>query len=419
MQKHFFSLLIAACGFFSANAQITIDGIVTDWNTVPVLSEPGIFPFAKVASDGTNVYFLVTLDDAHVFDPSAWFTVDLYIDADFSAATGMKQWVYTASGIDYLVQGPDLRKFTGPDGSGDWAWDGIGSGARGYSTDARSAELSLAIADFTDTALGETWGAALPYYYSGHEGGDPVFFPEVQWDFADRKVFVVKARSEISLNNMAELVPSNAFYFPFMKDENIAEYLDFQSTDWAAKNLLHWASWAVDLSSPTTFNLKMTSKNSGSGKFELALVDRTSNQIVKTFFTGDDAKWYPENADFTEDDYGVLDMSDVPAGKYMLKLTNPTDWGTFLKVAKLTLTNLNPTAIKPADALENVTLKVHENGFLIASENAADVYVYSAEGKMISNYKQVKSIDKQLHQGFYLINIQSNGEQITQKICIK
>jgi hypothetical protein len=103
----------------------------------------------------------------------------------------------------------------------------------------------------------------------------------------------------------------------------------------------------------------------------------------------------------------------------MLKLTNPTDWGTFLKVAKVTLTNLNPTAIKPADASENVTLKVRENGFSITSENAVDVYIYSVEGKMISNYKQVKSIDKQLHQGFYLLNIQSNGTQITRKISIK
>jgi hypothetical protein len=419
MKKHVLFLLIAACGFSAASAQIAIDGAVADWNTVPVLSEPGVAPFAKVASDGTNVYFLVTFDDAHVFDPEAWFTVDLYIDADFSAATGQQQWVYSASGIDYLVQGPDLRKFTGAAGSGDWSWEGIATGTRGYSADARSAELSFAVADFTDVALGETWGVALPYYYSDYSSGDPNFFPEVQWDFGARKVFVIKARNDVSLNSVAELVSSDAFYYPYMNDENIAEYLDFQSASWAAQNPLHWASWAIDIATPSVFNLKMTTKSSGSGKFELALVDRASNQVVKTFFTGEDEKWYPENADFTEDDYGTLDLSDVPAGKYMLKLTNPTDWDTFLKVSKLTLTNLNASAAKPVDALEDVTLKVREDGFSMTSENPADVYIYSVEGKMIAGYRQVTSIDKQLHQGFYLLNLQSNGKQITRKICIR
>jgi hypothetical protein len=346
----------------------------------------------------------------------------LYIDADFSAATGYKQWIYDASGIDYLVQGPNLSKFTGPAGSGDWSFnDQVGTATRAYSADARSAELSLALADFTSVTLGNVWGVVLPYYYSGYTNTDPVFFPAINWEFNNtRKVFVVKERSEVSLDNVAELVSSNAYYYPFMKDENIADYLDFQSTG-AIQNSVHWASWVVNLSAPSSsFNLKMTIQSTGSGKIELWLVDVATNEVVKSFYTGDgNDKWYPDFAVFTEHDFYTLDWSDVPAGKYMLKLINPSNWETFLKVSKVTLTNLNPiSSISPVNA-ENVTVKTSENGFSLTSENVVNVSVYSVEGKLISTYKQVKSVNGQLQSGLYLISIQSGNQQITKKIIVK
>ncbi|MDR2806370.1 MAG: T9SS type A sorting domain-containing protein [Dysgonamonadaceae bacterium] len=418
MNKQFLFLLIAACGFFTANAQITVDGIVNDWETVPVLSEPGVFPFAKVVSDDARFYFLVTLNNDNTFDPNAWFTVDLYIDADFSSETGYRQWIYTGSGIDYLVQGTDLNKFTGANGTDSWSWTTTGSSIdRAYSADGRSAELSIAAAGYTAVALAETWGVALgPYYFDNPGGGDPsLFMQSVEWNFTNRKVFVVKPRTEISLNGSVELIAANAFYHPFMKAQNIVEYLDFQSGDWAAQNTLHWAAWAVNLSAPATFNFKMTTQSTASGKARLTLVDRTTNAVVKTF----DDVWYPVNNHFDENDYGTLDLSDVPAGKYMLKLTHPTDWDTFLKVSKVTLTNLSSDAIKPVDVLENVTVIAREKGFTLASEKAVNVYVYSVEGKIISNYKQVNSINQPLNSGFYLLNIQSNGKQIVRKIAVK
>ncbi|MDR1585680.1 MAG: T9SS type A sorting domain-containing protein [Prevotellaceae bacterium] len=415
MKKQVFLSLLIAGNIFFLTSQITIDGTVTDWNTAPVLSEPGVAPFAKVVSNGTSLFFLVTLDGEHAFNPDAWFTVDLYIDADFSKTTGQSQWVYNASGIDYLVQGPDLNKYTGAAGASSWSWTQTGSGTRAYSADAHSAELAFTVADFNSVALGETWGVALPYYYSDHTSGDPNFLPANNWDFANRKVLAVKPRTEVSLDNTAELTPANAYYNPFMKDENIAEYLDFQSGAYAAQNSSHWASWAVNLSAPATFNFKMTCKNTGSGTAKLTLVDRATNAVVKTFTD----VWYPANADFTEDSYGTIDLSDVPAGKYMLKLTNPTTWDTFLKVSKVTLTNLNPTTIKSANDPDNLTLHVRKNGFSITSEKPADVYLYSTDGKLISNYKQIKSIDRQLPSGFYLLNIQSKEKRFSKRIVIK
>ena len=417
MKKQMLLILLIAGNISFLASQITVDGTITDWNTVPVLSEPGVAPFAKVTTDGTNAYFLVTLDSEHAFNPAAWFTVNLYIDADFSKTTGQSQWVYNASGLDYLVEGPDLRKYTGAAGASDWSWEQTGSGSRAYSSDNLSAELSFAIADFKGVALGETWGVALPYYYSDYTTGDPNFLPANNWDFANRKVFVVKPRTEVSLNNIAELTSENAYYNPFMNDANIAEYLDFQSGAFNTQNELHWASWPVDLSAPSTFNFKITCKNTGSGKAKLTLVNIATNAVVKAF----DDVWYPANANYAESDHGTLDFSDVPAGKYMLKLTNPTTWDTFLKVSKVTLTNQNPapTAIKSANDLENLMLQVLETGFSITSEKAVDVFLYSTDGKLISNYKQIRSIDKQLPSGFYLLNIQSEEKQFSKRIAIK
>lgn len=418
MKKNLLFLLLVVFGCYSANAQITVDGNTTDWNIVPVLSEPGVAPFAKAVADGTNAYFLVTLDSEHVFNPDAWFTVDLYIDADFSAATGQKQWIYTASGIDYLVQGPDLYKYMGAAGASDWSWSGTGTGTRTYSTDARSAELSFAAADFQGVALGENWGVAFgPYFSDNAGGGDPsVFMPAIEWDFADanRKVFAIKPRTEVTFSNIAELTSANAYYNPFMKDENITDYLDFQSAAWNTQNPLHWASWAVELPVPTTFNFKMTTKNTGSGKAKLTLVDMATNTIVKEF----DEVWYPENADFTENDYGTLDMSDVPAGKYMLKLTNPTVWDTFLKVEKITLTSTS-SGTSAAESAQNISINVKANTLHVSTEKPAVISIYTLTGQLVETVHSVNSFQKELQSGFYMLSVKSDGKQLSRKIFIQ
>lgn len=413
MKKQFTFLLFVFFGWYSANSQITVDGNTTDWNTVPVLSEPGVAPFAKAVSDGTNLYFLVMLDSEHTFNPSAWFTVDLYIDADFNAATGQSQWVYNASGIDYLVQGPDLRKYTGAPGAGEWSWEQTGSGTRAYSADARSAELSFVATGFTGVALGETWGVALPFYYSDYISGDPNFFPANHWDFTARKVLAVKPRTEISLASTAEFLPANAYYHSFMKDENITGYLDFQSAAWNTQNPLHWASWAVNLSTPAIFNFKMTTKSTGSGKAKLTLVDMATNTEVKAF----EDVWYPENANFTENDYGTLDMSDVPAGKYMLKLTNPTTWDTFLKVEKITLTSTSTGTTAVSE--QNISIALNANTLHISAEKPADILIYALTGQLIEAIHDVSVFKKELQSGFYMLDVKSDGRQLSKKICIK
>jgi hypothetical protein len=148
----------------------------------------------------------------------------------------------------------------------------------------------------------------------------------------------VKPRTSVAVGTgtTSNLLSGNAYYHPFMNDVNISQYLDFQSGATASDNPKQWASWALNLVTPGVYNLKMTTKSTDSGQAQLSLVDMATNAVVKTFT----AVWYPINATMTENSYGTIDLSDVSAGRYMLKLSSPSAWDTFLKVEKVTLTKV-------------------------------------------------------------------------------
>ena len=188
------------------------------------------------------------------------------------------------------------------------------------------------------------------------------------------------------------------------------QYLDFQSAVWAAQNQLHWASWALDLASPGKYVLKMTSQCTGSGKAQLVLVNMAKNNVVKTF----SEVWYPADGVMTENTYGEIDLSDVPAGKYMLKLTNPTAWDTFLKVQKITLTK-TATSLNLIDS-EKFNICNINNKLEINSLELMDVSIYNTTGQIISQKYQTKNARFDLANNIYIVIINQNGEVYSRKI---
>ncbi len=414
MRKILFHLLLIACISFTAKAQITIDGTMTDWNNVPILSEPGVFPMAKTVNDGTNLNYMVQLESDKTFDPNAWNGIEIYLDADNSSATGLKStWLYINSGNDYYVSGTELYKHNGAAGTDSWDWgDPIGVAAKGISTDAKSAEGKVSIAELTGTTLGTVYGIALPHYYST-DVNTVIHFPLNNWDFAQRKSFTVKSRTEVGLATTADFISANAYYHPFMKDENIAQYLDFQSAAWATQNPLHWASWAFDLASPGVYDFKMTSNASGSGKVQLSIVNMATNMVVKTFAE----VWYPADATMTENSYSTIDLSDVPTGKYMLKLMNPTTWDTFLKVEKVTLSKV-ATAVNSIDE-EKITVKTTGNKLEISSIELMDISIYNTRGQQVAIENQIKKATFDLNNNIYIVKINQNGSVYSKKIVLK
>lgn len=413
MKKILFYSLLASCIVFNAKSQITIDGTMSDWDNIPTLSEPGVFPILKTTKDDTNLSVMVNLGGTESF-ADRWQVIDVYVDTDNNAATGYQQWVYSASGVDYLAQGTDLYVFTGAAGSSSWSWGGAGTVTRSLSADLHAVEQSIALADLTTPAIGTTYGITTPYYNSEWTTGDPQFLPANDWNFSERKTFTVKPRTEVNLSTIAEFTSGNAYYYPFMRDANIDQYLDFQSGAYATQNPLHWASWALNLVTPGNYNVKMVSSSTGSGKFRLSLVDVTTNQVVKTFTEA----WYPENASMTENTYDSIDLTDVAAGKYMLKLMNPTTWDTHLKVQKITLDRIITSVEKPS-ADDYAKFIVQDKTLNVLADEVFDMAIYAIDGRLVDRFENINSISRELNSGVYIITIGVGDKSLNKKIMIK
>jgi hypothetical protein len=124
MKKLFISFLLISMVLSSVNSQIVIDGIMSDWNSVPILSEPGVYPYTKVTSDGTSVFCKVDIDESNTFNSIGGPGMELLVDADYSSATGAKSdWLYVSSGFDYFIQGLSIFNYTGRPNFYDWSWN--------------------------------------------------------------------------------------------------------------------------------------------------------------------------------------------------------------------------------------------------------------------------------------------------------
>lgn len=411
-------MLLASCVLFSANSQILIDGNMSDWNSVPVLSEPGVNPYAKVTSDGTSVFYSITLDGSNTFNAGGGPGLESYIDVDFSSSTGQKSdWLYVSSGNDYFIQGLSVFNYSGTPGANEWSWNWLSFTAenRAFSSDVRTLEQKLLISDLTAMPLSANYSIAFGYYYSTNaDWSASGYLPQGDANFAQRKSYSIKPRTEVSLNTTADFTSANAYYHPFMNDANITQYLDFQSGASASDNPKHWASWALNLATSGIYDFKMTSKCSDSGQAQLSLVNMETNAIVKTFT----AVWYPVNATMTENSYGTLDLSDVPAGRYMLKLSSPSAWDTYLKVEKITLSKSITSTDDKIESNKDINIEVSSNMLHVNTTQTANISIYAMNGKMVGDFRNTSSINKELGSGLYLVTVISDGKQFSKKVMI-
>jgi hypothetical protein len=418
MKKCYFSLLLTSCILFSANSQILIDGNMSDWNSVPVLSEPGVYPYVKTTTDGTSVFYSVSLDASNTFNANSGPGLETYIDADFSSTTGQKSdWLYVSSGNDYFIQGLSIFNYAGTPGANEWNWNWLSFTAenRAFSADVRTLEQKLLITDLTAMPLSANYSIAFGYYYSTNaDWSASGYLPQSDANFAQRKSFSIKPRTEVSLSTTADFTSGNAYYHPFMNDANISQYLDFQSGATASDNPKQWASWAINLATPGVYDFKMTSKCSDSGQAQLSLVNMETNAVVKTFT----AVWYPVNATMTENAYGTIDLSDVPAGQYMLKLSSTSVWDTYLKVEKITLSRSITSIDDKIELNRDVNIKVSSNMLSVNTSKAADISIYALNGALVSDFRSTSSVNKELGSGLYLVTVRLEGKQFSKKILI-
>lgn len=102
-----------------SNPVFKIDGNSNDWNSFnPISYGSGSANYLYAVENAGKLYILVKGSSMNT-------TSDFFIDSDNNSATGYKGSVWPNSGIDYLIEGSTLYKYSG---SGrDWTWTKIGS----------------------------------------------------------------------------------------------------------------------------------------------------------------------------------------------------------------------------------------------------------------------------------------------------
>ncbi|HQB27968.1 MAG TPA: hypothetical protein PLO29_03370, partial [Paludibacter sp.] len=105
MKKTIFTFYLLICSMVVIYGQTTYvaDGDVSEWVTTPIQSEPGVYPYFKFAEQNDVLYWAIY---AAANKPFAASFADIFIDADYSTATGYIGATYspwTSSGLDYLL----------------------------------------------------------------------------------------------------------------------------------------------------------------------------------------------------------------------------------------------------------------------------------------------------------------------------
>lgn len=400
---------------------IVVDGDKTDWASVPILTEPGVVPYGKVYVTNDSVYYMMETQDVvdKHFDYTLADFMQAYIDADRSTSTGhVSDWFYTAAGIDYITSNVISyfnKTGTQQDWTFPWNWvpiDLVGNNVIGEAGFLKSKLLTVPGQPIaSQIPLATSFGLGFTFKVGGQAEN---YTQPNDWNFSNRNLYSVKPRTITSVETTAELLSGNAYYHPFMNDQNIDQYLDFQSAAWSAQNPLHWASWAIDLKKSTKFDVSFTCKCDDGGKIQFCLVDMATNQVVKTF----PEMWYAVSAsDFTVESLGQLDLTDVPVGKYMLKMNNNTVWAANLKVQKLTMNESSLTDLLKTPT-NNVLLLTGANSLTIQSDKLCDVAVYTLLGVKVASLKGIINSDISLQPCTYLVLVATDGKEYSRKVII-
>ncbi len=296
---------------------INIDGDKSDWTDVPMLSQPGTWPMLKVlpaadASMGTNALaFLLEGTTDFVTDWSKY--PGSYIDADNNLATNAAgSWVYNDMGIDYSGT-------TG--GSKNSHWIDFEKAVSGHVI-----EMGIPTSFIDD--LQETFAIGM-YYGTG--GSQEWFLPtrsgSANPEVSGNKGFIYKSRPYTKLPGV--LTASNAFAHQSIGE--CTEYVDFGLRD-NGNDTARWAAFPFELTTPAKFDLTVNAISSNSWSFEFWVVDVATNEVVQHIDNSGDI-----SSSKTAIKMGVLDLTSVPAGKYMLKVKNKTRYSK-VKLYKIILT---------------------------------------------------------------------------------
>ncbi|MDI9490131.1 MAG: T9SS type A sorting domain-containing protein [Bacillota bacterium] len=389
-------------------------GAVSKWDNVPIQSEPGIYPYFKFAEQNNTLYWAMY---AAADRPFATALADIFIDADYSTATGYlggsTHW--TSSGLDYLLQGTMIYYFSNPDQQ-TWGFTPIDYGVIRTEVDSITLEYSSAKSWYNQVSLGTTLGMGLQLFPKAGGRDD---LPGPDDGFTNKKTYKVKNRTTLNvgtlgLNDTIKLNHTNAFYNPYMNDPDEDGFLNFQYGIDHTANPRHWASWAINLT-PQKFDLRMTYTSTAEGQISLSFVDMKTNLVAKTF----SAINYSTNATMSEIQMSQIDVSDIPAGYYMVVLKNSaTD--SNLKVQNLKFTKATSVHVDEVQPQKDVAISVNNKQLTIESKSDTKISfsVYTVSGALISQMDNTNSATLHLERGAYILSVNNGGNVFSKKIMV-
>ncbi|HOG20891.1 MAG TPA: hypothetical protein PKW37_10670, partial [Salinivirgaceae bacterium] len=358
MKKVIFTFYLLICSMAVMYGQYVADGIIGEWDTTPIQSEPGVYPYFRFAERDTVLYWVVYAAQDKRFDYNQYHWLETWFDADCLSTTGLKD-PWPGAGLDYLGQGTSLYYHTGTPGAPDWTYTMLAQWqiVRNMASDSMACEHSVHKSLFTKVPLGTTFGVSFHVWY---KNDDKHWLPEINAGFSTDalNVYKIKNRTTLYITKTLDATDTitldcmNAFYNPYMNDPDTDGFLNFQNGIDYTANPRHWASWAINLT-PQKLDLRMTYTSTAEGQISLSFVDMKTNAVIATI-PGID---YAANVAMSEARLCQIDVSDIPAGYYMVVLKN-SETNSELKVQNLKLTKATSSHLDEIQLQKDVTIRV-------------------------------------------------------------
>ena len=402
-------------------------GAVSKWDTVPIQSEPGVYPYFRLAEENNTLFLAFYAEQGRKFVPAQYCWVDVFFDSDRLKTTGyigdLNHW--PAAGLDYLIQGTPLLYHSGGSPT-TWDWGSAGSIVRTMTSDNTTTEYSVAKSNFNQNSLEATFGISFQPYYEkldDPENVEAFNFPVIDAGFSAnaRNIFKIKNRTTLDITtalgstDTIKLNCTNAFYNPYMNDPDTDGFLNFQNGIDYTANPRHWASWGINLTTPQIFDLRMTYTSTAAGQISLSLVDMKTNAVIGTI-PGID---YSANVAMSEARLCQIDISSVPAGYYMAVLKN-SETNSELKVQDLKLTKATSSHLDEVQLQKDVTIRVDNKQLTIESGSNTKISfsVYTISGALISQMDNTSSATLHLERGAYILSVNNGGNVFSKKIMV-
>ena len=308
IMRKLFLLIPALALTLLANATaptITIDGDKSDWAEVPMLSQPGNWPMLKVlpaadANIGENALVFM-LENSTAMDLWSKYPGS-YIDTDNDPSTKpADSWTYGDMGIDFSCT-------IGKDPGTGWV-----DFPKAKSEDNTMLELGIPSSILTN--LGSTFAIGMFYGTgSSQEWFLPTRSGSANPEVSGNKGFVYKTRSFTAIP--ATLTTANVFAHQSIGE--CVDYVDFGLRD-NGNDTARWAAFPIELTQPALYDVTTNvTTEDRSYKFEFWLVDVATNAVVAHIPAPESSVSSSKTSYFC----GTLDLRNVPAGKYMLKVKN-------------------------------------------------------------------------------------------------